>query len=77
MEISRRYGVFTSWFKQEKAVIFEIEDTDRLIDFYREIDSLLNHHLVDYRERSLREALLNKLVDEFEGKFTVQEIKQQ
>ena len=62
---------------KKKAVVFEIDEVEHLIDFYRENDPLWNHNLVEYRDRNFREALLNKLVGEFEGKFTVQEIKQQ
>ena len=56
---------------------FEIDENEQLIDFYRENDVLWNHHLGEYHDRSLREAVLMKLEVEFEGKFTVAEIKQQ
>ena len=37
----------------------------------------LNHHLNEYRDRILREVLLDKLAVEFNGKFTVADVKQQ
>lgn len=62
---------------KKKTVQFEIDEIERLIDFYRENAALWNHHLVEYRDRNLREALLNKLLDEFKGKFTTADVKQQ
>ena len=47
-----------------------------MIDFYHQNEPLWNHHLKEYRDRNLREALLSKLPNQFEGKFTAAEIKQ-
>ena len=56
---------------------FENVDIEQVIDFYRENEPLWNHHLKEYRDRNLREAKLRELVEQFEGQFTVAEIKQQ
>ena len=61
----------------KKTVQFEIDEIERFIDFYRENAALWNHHLVEYRDKNLRLALLNKLLDEFKGKFTTADVKQQ
>ena len=39
--------------------------------------SLWNHSTTDYRDRNLRDSLLEKLVDEFDNKFKKEEIKQE
>jgi len=62
---------------KKKGVQFEADEIERIIDFYRENASLWNHHLGEYRDRNLREALLNKLVVEFNEKFTMADLKQQ
>ena len=54
---------------KKKTVQFEIDEIERLIDFYRENAALWNHHLVECRDRNLREALFNKL--------TTADVKQQ
>ena len=62
---------------KKKTVQFEIHEIERLIYFYREIAALWNHYFVEYRARNLCEAFLNKLLDEFKGKFTIEDVKQQ
>ena len=62
---------------KKKGVQFEADELERIIDFYRENASLWNHHLNEYRDRNLREVLLDKLAVEFNGKFTVADLKQQ
>ena len=62
---------------KKKTVKFEIDETERLIDFYRENAALWNHDLVEDRDRNLREALLNNFLDKFKGKFTTADVKQQ
>ena len=59
--------------KKNKVESVEIE---QLIDFYRENESLWNHHLKECRDRNLREAKLRELMEQFEGQFTVTEIRQ-
>ena len=39
--------------------------------------SLWNHSTTDYRDRNLRDSLLEKLVDEFDNKFKKEDIKQE
>ena len=56
---------------------FTSVEIEQLIDFYRENEPLLNHHLKKYSDRNLREAKLRELMEQFEGQFTVAEIKQQ
>ena len=36
-----------------------------------------NHNTTDYRDRNLRDSLLEKLVDEFDNKFKKEDIKQE
>ena len=62
---------------KKKGVQFEADKLERIIDFYRENASLWNHHLNEYRDRNLREVLLDKLAVEFNRKFTVADLKQQ
>ena len=62
---------------KKKGVQFGVDELERIIDFYRENASLWNHHLNEYRDRNLREVLLDKLAVEFNGKFTVADLKQQ
>ena len=62
---------------KKKGVQFEADELERIIDFYRENASLWNHHLNEYRDRNLRDVLLDKLAVEFNGKFTVADLKQQ
>ena len=61
----------------KKKTEFEADELENLIDFYHQNEPLWKHHLKEYRDRNLREALLSKLSDQFEGKFTAAEIKQQ
>ena len=56
---------------------FESVQIKQLIDFYQENEPLSNHRLKEYRDRNLREAILTQLMEQFEGQFTVAEIKQQ
>ena len=62
---------------KKKGVQFEADELERIIDFYRENAPLWNHHLNEYRDRNLRDVLLDKLAVEFNGKFTVADLKQQ
>ena len=59
---------------KKKGVQFEADELGCIIDFYRENASLWNHHLNEYRDRNLREVLLDKLAVEFNGKFTVADL---
>lgn len=46
-----------------------------LINFFNLNPPLWNHHLTEYRDRNLLDWLLEKLVDQFEGKFSKEDIK--
>lgn len=61
--------------KEKKKSSFSNEETEDLIDFYRDNPSLWNHTLVEYRDRNLRESLMSKLFNQFESKFTINELK--
>ena len=61
--------------KEKKKNSFSSEETEELIDFYREHPSLWNHTLEEYRDRNLRESYMSKLCDQFDSKFTVNELK--
>ena len=58
----------------QKAV-FTTEEREILITFYEANPALWNHGMVEYRDRNLRRALLQKLLLEFDQKFSVEEIK--
>ena len=61
----------------KKKLNFEGIDIKTLINFYHSNPSLWNHNLAEYRDRDLRDVLLEKCVDEFDNRFTKEEIKQQ
>ena len=61
--------------KPEKKVKFDIKDGKTLIDFFNSNSVLWNHHLTEYRDQSLRDSLLEKLVEKFHGKFNKDNIK--
>ena len=48
-----------------------------MITFYEAKRALWNHGMVEYRDRNLRRALLQKLVLEFDEKFSEEEIKKE
>ena len=60
----------------QKAV-FTTEEREILITFYEANPALWNHGMVEYRDRNLRRALLQKLVLEFDQKFSEEEIKKE
>lgn len=61
--------------KEKKKNSFSSDETEELIDFYRAHPSLWNHTLEEYRDRNLRESYMSKLCDQFDSKFTVNELK--
>ena len=63
--------------EKEKKVTFELEERETLIDFYSSNPPLWNHHLPEYRDRDLRNSLLEKLSEQFQGKFTKDNLKQE
>ena len=58
-----------------KSAVFSGDEREILIDFYKNNPPLWNHRMEEYWNRDLRQALLNKLMGEFEEKFTTEEIK--
>ena len=57
--------------------VFTVDQRETLITFYQNHPALWNHGLNEYRDRSLRRVLLCKLVEEFEDKFTEDDIKRE
>ena len=45
---------------------FNADERELLIDFFKSHPSLWSHNTTDYRDRNLRDSLLEKLVDEFD-----------
>ena len=54
-----------------------VDERELLIDFFKSHPLLWNHNTTDYRDRNLRDPLLEKLVDEFDNKFKKEDIKQE
>ena len=67
----------TEELEKEKKVTFDLEEKEILIDFFNSNPPLWNHHLSEYRDRSLRDSLLEKLVNQFDGKFTKEDVKRE
>ena len=67
----------TEELEKEKKVTFDLEEKEILIDFFNSNPALWNHHLSEYRNRSLRDSLLEKLVNQFDGKFTKEDVKRE
>ena len=61
----------------EKKVKFGLEDRETLIDLFNSNLALWNHHLTEYRDRNLRDSLLEELVERFYGKFNKEDIKRE
>ena len=57
--------------------VFTVEQRETLITFSQNHPALWNHGLNGYRDRNLRRVLLCKLVEEFEDKFTEEDIKRE
>ena len=55
--------------------VFTVEQRETLITFYQNHPAPWNHGLNGYRDRNLRQVLLCKLVEEFEDKFSEEDIK--
>ena len=56
---------------------FGLEDRETLIDLFNSNPALWNHHLTEYRDRNLRDSLLEELVERFYGKFNKDDIKRE
>ena len=55
---------------------FDLEEKEK-IDFFNLNSALWNHHLTEYRDRNLRDSLLEKLVEKFHGEFKKEDIKRE
>ena len=58
-------------------VAFTSEERKKLITFYQINPALWNHGMIEYRDRNIRRALIQKLCEEFDEKFTEDEIKRE
>ena len=55
---------------------FDLEERET-IDFFNSNPSLWNHHLTEYRDRNLRDSLMEKLAEKFHGQFNKEDIKRE
>ena len=58
-------------------VSFTTEERETLITFYHTNPPLWNHGLADYRDRNIRRALIQKLYEDLDDKFTEEDIKKE
>ena len=58
-------------------VSFTTEEQETLITFYHTNSPLWNHGLADYRDRNIRRALMQKLCEDLDDKFTEEDIKKE
>ena len=58
-------------------VSFTTEERETLITFYHTNPPLWNHGLADYRDRNNRRALIQKLCEDLDDKFTEEDIKKE
>ena len=66
--------------KEEQVVrraVFSVEEREILITFYQNNPVLWNHGMVEYRDRNIRCSLIQKLVEQFDEKFTEEDIKKE
>ena len=68
---------FVKEIDKPKKPKFNVDERELLIDFFKSYPSLWNHNTTDYRDQSLCDSLLEKLVDEFDNKFKKEDIKQE
>ena len=66
--------------KEEQIVrraVFTMEEREILITFYQNNPALWNHGMVEYRDGNIRRSLIQKLVEQFDEKFTEEDIKKE
>ena len=66
--------------KEEQVVrraVFSMEEREILITFYQNNPALWNHGMVEHRDRNIRRSLTQKLVEQFDEKFTEEDIKKE
>ena len=61
--------------RKPKRLPFHFEEKETLIAFFKDKPSLRNRNLQEYRNRKLREALYDKVIEIYDGKFTKDDIK--
>lgn len=62
--------------REKKKTNFSDIEIEELIEFYRDNPALWNHLSKDWRDRTLRGTLMEKLHEHYESKYTIDEIKQ-
>lgn len=62
---------------QTTKVVFDDEERETLITFFNNNPALWNHGLQEYRDRNIRRASIQKLVEEFDEKFIEEDIKRE
>ena len=68
------------FFKNElkaSKVTFTSEKREKLITFYKTNPAIWNHGMIEYRDRDISCALIQKLCEEFDEKFTEDDIKKE
>jgi len=63
--------------KPPKRNVFAVDEKETLIDSFKSHPALWNHHHADYRDRNLRDSLLDKVSEQFDEKFSKEELKQE
>ena len=63
--------------KSSKRNVFDVDEKETLIDFFKSHPALWNHHNAEYRDRNLRDSLMDKLSEQFDEKFNKEELKQE
>lgn len=61
--------------REKNKTNFNDTELEDVIDFYRDNPALWNHLLTEYRDRTLRQALMTKLHLQLDGKFSIEDIK--
>ena len=56
-------------------VAFTNEECETLITFYQTNPALWNHGMIEYRDPNIQRGLIQKLCEEFNKKFTKDDIK--
>ena len=60
-----------------RRALFSMEEREILITFYQNNPAFWNHGMVEYRDRNIRRSLIQKLVEQFDEKFTEEDIKKE
>ena len=63
--------------RKPKCLPFHFEEKDILIDFFKNNSSLWKHNIIEYHDHTLIEALYDKLIEIYDGKFTKDDVKEE